>query len=151
MRIRRLTTGDYRSVRDIFHDAFDKENLSVTDLGISWRNRSHPYSYGVFTGSGELVAFAIISFHKRNGDNRYIDYIAVHSAYRGCGYGDILMRQILRTCWKEHRGVHLYPLRYDSLLKWYRKYGFYETDGKYLNFHSYQTRQQVRPPFLEEE
>jgi len=150
MRIKRLSLKDYRSVRDIFHDAFDKERLPVSDLGISWRARASEHSWGVFNGTGELLAFAVISFHTKNRENRYIDYIAVHSAYRGQGIGDILMNHILRICRSQHTSVHLYPLKHEPLIKWYKKFGFYETHGGYLNYHSYLMRRRRVNPLQEE-
>ena len=141
---RKLCSHDYRSVRDIYHDAFDKEGLPVANLGISWRSRSREHSQGIFD-RGNLVGFAIVSLHTSSGTNRYIDYIAVHSAYRGYDYGGKLLNTLLRQCYKDRTGLHLYPLDHKRLRDWYKAKGFHSS-GDYYNFHMYGTRRQS--PFL---
>lgn len=135
MRIRRLRVDHARSVKDIWEDSFLRENLTVQkDFAQSWRNRSRKESVGLFDGD-ILLGFAIVSFHKRNKGNRYIDYIAVHSSYRGCGYGDRLMNHLLTTARTGRSGIHLYPLKH--VIPWYTKHGFYWTTSEYMNQHSY--------------
>jgi ribosomal protein S18 acetylase RimI-like enzyme len=124
-----------KSVREIWEESFLKENLTIQkDFAHSWRNRSRQESIGLFDHE-ELLGFAIVSFHKRNKGNRYIDYIAVHSSYRGRGYGDILMRHLLAKASTARRGIHLYPLSH--VVPWYKKHGFYWTTPEYMNRHGY--------------
>ena len=130
MHIRRLRLDHWKAVREIWEDCFLAEGFRGTDLGHSWRNRSHQESVGVFDGDN-LLGFAIVSFHKRNKGNRYIDYIAVHSSYRGCGYGNRLMNHLLQKARTARRGIHLYPL--DHAISWYTKHGFYWSTSDYMN------------------
>jgi GNAT superfamily N-acetyltransferase len=135
MKIRRLRVEDSKSVREIWEDSFLRENLTLNkDFAYSWRNRSRPESIGLFD-EDNLLGFAIVSFHKRNYGNRYVDYIAVHSNYRGRGYGDILMNRLLRAAQTARRGIHLYPLKH--VVPWYKKHGFYWTTDEYMNRHWY--------------
>jgi ribosomal protein S18 acetylase RimI-like enzyme len=131
--LRRLSPEHVKSAEDIWENAFREEGFPKKDFGISWRNKSQE-SVGLFRG-GELLGFAIVSFHKRNKGNRYIDYIAVHSSYRGCGYGDRILRHVMAGAKAQRRGVHLYPLKH--VVPWYKKYGFYWTAGDYMNAHCY--------------
>jgi len=135
MSIRRLRAQHSKSVREIWEDSFLKEKLTIQkDFASSWRNRSLRESVGLFN-KDNLLGFAIVSFHKRNKGNRYIDYIAVHSTYRGRGYGDRLMRHLLTKACGARRGIHLYPL--EHVVPWYKKHGFYWTTDEYMNAHSY--------------
>jgi GNAT superfamily N-acetyltransferase len=138
MYFRQLRESDYRSMRDIFHDAFDCCRLPIVDFGFSWRERSRLHSLGLFTRAGDLVGFAIVSIHPQNGGNRYLDYIAVHSAFRGGGTGSSILRRVVGDCYAERRGIHLYPLR--RAKAWYKSHGFEYTTAEYMNFHPYPTR-----------
>ena len=138
--IRQLTLHDYKSIKDIFHDAFDCHACSVKDCGDSWRNRSIPDSYGIFSTEGDLLGFAIVSFHKKNGTNRYLDYLAVHSSFRGKDLGSQLLRYIIDICKEAGTGIHLYPVANPRIKAWYKSHGFRETSGGYMNQHFYSTR-----------
>jgi len=135
MVVRSLRADDSKSVRDIWEDSFLREKFTVKkDFAASWRNRASKESVGLFR-QGHLVGFAIVSFHKRNHGNRYVDYIAVHSKHRGCGYGDRLIRHVMARARAQRRGIHLYPLKH--IAPWYKKHGFYWTPGEYMNAHWY--------------
>jgi GNAT superfamily N-acetyltransferase len=129
-------------MRDIFHDAFDRSRLPIVDFGFSWRERSRHHSVGLFTGAGDLVGFAIVSIHPQNWGNRYLDYIAVHSAFRGDGCGSALLQRVLDDCYTARVGIHLYPLR--RAKAWYKSHGFEFTTAEYMNFHPYGTRAKKR-------
>jgi ribosomal protein S18 acetylase RimI-like enzyme len=138
--IRTLRAEDYKSIRDIYHDAFDCHNLPVKDLGTSWRNRSAPDSYGIVSPDGDLLGFAIVSFHKKNGTNRYLDYLAVHSTLRGQDLGSKLLTHIIDICRVEKSSIHLYPVKSDRIKAWYKSHGFRDTNDGYMNLHFYETR-----------
>jgi GNAT superfamily N-acetyltransferase len=142
MYFRQLRESDYRSMRDIFHDAFDRCRLPIVDFGFSWRERSRPHSVGLFTGAGDLVGFAIVSIHPRNWGNRYLDYIAVHSVFRGDGAGSALLQRVVGESHAARCGIHLYPLR--RVRAWYKSHGFEFTTAEYMNFHPYPTRQKLK-------
>ena len=139
MYFRQLRESDYRSMRDIFHDAFDRCRLPIVDFGFSWRARSRPHSLGLFTGPGDLMGLAIVSIHPRNGGNRYLDYIAVHSSFRGGGAGSALLKRVVGESHAARLGMHLYPLR--RTRAWYKSHGFEFTTTEYMNSHPYNTRQ----------
>ena len=139
MYFRQLRESDYRSMRDIFHDAFDHCRLPIVDFGFSWRARSRPHSLGLFTGPGDLMGLAIVSIHPRNGGNRYLDYIAVHSSFRGGGAGSALLKRVVGESHAARLGMHLYPLR--RTRAWYKSHGFEFTTTEYMNSHPYNTRQ----------
>ena len=135
MKIRRLRADHARTVRDIWEDSFLREKFTLQkDFASSWRNRWREESIGLFD-QDELLGFAILSVHARNKGNRYIDYIAVHSNYRGCGYGDRIMGHLLAKTRQARTGIHLYPLKH--VVPWYKKHGFYWTTDEYMNAHSY--------------
>ena len=135
MNIRTLRADHSKSVREIWEDSFLTEKLTIQkDFASSWRNRSLRESVGLFD-KDNLLGFAIVSFHKRNKGNRYVDYIAVHSKYRGRGHGDRLMQYLLAKARGAKRGIHLYPLKH--VIPWYKKHGFYWTTSEYMNAHSY--------------
>jgi len=138
--IRPLTEKDYTSVKDIFYDTFKEPEYADKNCEESWRDRSVPDSLGIFSTKDALLGFAIVSFHKRNGPNRYLDYLAVHSAYRGQDLGSKLLGHILQICRELRQGIHLYPVASERVKAWYRSQGFRETTGGYMNQHFYPTR-----------
>ena len=135
MTIRCLRADHARSVRDVWEDSFLGHKFTLKkDFASSWRNRSRQESIGYFHGQ-DLLGFALVSFHKRNKGNRYVDYIAVHSTQRGRGIGDKLMGRLLKNTRDSRTGIHLYPLKH--AVPWYKKHGFYWTTDEYMNAHSY--------------
>jgi ribosomal protein S18 acetylase RimI-like enzyme len=138
--IRNLTTQDYKSARDIFHDAFDIYKISIKKFGYSWRNRSVPDSYGIFSTDGDLLGIAVVLFYKENGTNRYLDWLAVHSAFRGENLGLYLLRHVINICKEAGTGIHLLPVPNDRIKAWYKSHGFRDTSGGYMNLHFYATR-----------
>ena len=138
--IQPLNAEHYRSIREIYHDAFDSYHLPVEDLGVSWRKRSAPDSYGIFSPDGDLLGFAIVSFHKKNGTNRYLDYLAIHSAFRGQDLGSTLLNFLIDDCRAKKTSIHLYPVDSDRIKAWYKSHGFRETADGYMNLHFYETR-----------
>jgi GNAT superfamily N-acetyltransferase len=138
--IRPLTTNDYREVKNIFYDTFKEPEYADKNCEESWRDRSVPDSLGIFSTKGALLGFAIVSFHKRNGTNRYLDYLAVHSAFRGQDLGSKLLGHIIDICKNLRQGIHLYPVASERVKAWYRSKGFRETSGGYMNQHFYETR-----------
>lgn len=137
--IRTLKSYDYKAVKDIFYDAFEGPDYADKNCEDSWRDRSVPDSYGIFSG-GKLLGFAIVSFHKKNGTNRYLDYLAIHSAFRGQDLGSKLLTYILDICREKRESIHLYPVPSPRIKAWYKSHGFYETTDGYMNQHFYQTR-----------
>jgi len=138
--IRNLKVQDYKSAKDIFHDAFDCHDLPLKEFGDSWRARSVPDSYGIFSTDGDLLGIAIVSFHKKNGTNRYLDYLAVHSSFRGQDLGSKLLTYIIEKCRQEKSARHLYPIDSERIKAWYKSFGFQPTGGGYMNLHFYDTR-----------
>ena len=138
--IRNLFVQDYKSAKDIFHDAFDPHALPIKDFGDSWRARSPSDSYGIFSAEGDLLGIAIVSFHKKNGTNRYLDYLAVHSSFRGQDLGSLLLKYIIDICTELKSAIHLYPVKNERIKAWYKSHGFRETSDGYMNLHFYETR-----------
>jgi ribosomal protein S18 acetylase RimI-like enzyme len=138
--IRPLSTSDYESVKDIFYNTFKEPEYADKNCEDSWRDRSVPDSLGIFSTKGALLGFAIVSFHTRNGPNRYLDYLAVHSAYRGQDLGSKLLGHILKICEDLGTSIHLYPVKSERVRAWYRSQGFRDTAGGYMNLHFYNTR-----------
>ena len=138
-----LTTNDYESVKDIFYDSFKGSEYADKNCEESWRDRSVPDSLGIFS-EGVLLGFAIVSFQKRNGPNRYLDYLAVHSAFRGQDLGSKLLKHILQICRNLRQSIHLYPVDNDRIKAWYRSHGFYDTASGYMNQHFYETRSKCK-------
>jgi ribosomal protein S18 acetylase RimI-like enzyme len=136
-----LSIVHYQSAKKIFHDAFDDYDLPVKDFEESWRKRSVENSYGIFSKVyGELLGFTIVSFHKKNGMNRYLDYLAVDSRFRGNDLGTRLLLHVLNECRSKNQAIHLYPIESERIKAWYKRFGFQETAGNYLNLHWYETR-----------
>jgi ribosomal protein S18 acetylase RimI-like enzyme len=141
MQIQPLRESDYRTVKGIFRNTFDRTEFPVSDLNISWYNRNKEESLGFFL-KGVLIGFLISSFHTLNKDNLYVDYIAFDEAYRGKGIGTQLLSGLLIEIKKNNRSVHLYPER-PELWPWYQRLGFQRTHNGYFNFHSYNTRSRI--------
>ena len=145
--IRLLCEKDYRSIKQIYKSAFSASEHPTCDLHDSWDLRSEENSYGVFLDD-RLVGFAICSFPSFSTSNMYLDYIAIDEAFRGHGYGSLLIKTLLEKCRNERKSLHLFPDSFE-VAAWYKTFGFYETldrfpiEGKppyYLNWHSYERR-----------
>jgi GNAT superfamily N-acetyltransferase len=135
-----LDKSYYRAVRALFKNTFDPEAFPVNSLNISWHNRSKEESYAFLDPlNKKLVGFIITSYHARNKDNLYVDYIALDHSYRGKGLGTAIVKAFLEEIKKHRRSIHLYPAR-KELYSWYERLGFYKTHNGYYNFHSYDTR-----------
>ena len=141
--IKELTDNDYRAAKGIYREFFDREKFKLHHINCSWVNRSKPDSYGFFTPDNTLIGFVIASFHTRNGNNMYIDYIALDKNYRGKGMGSLLLKTLVKECYKNRQAVHLYPER-PELEDWYQRHGFNESYDGVFNFHYYETRNQYK-------
>ena len=144
-----LDESHYRAVRAIFKNTFDPETFPLNCLNISWHNRSKNESYAFLDpcDHNKLIGFAITSYHIRNKDNLYVNYIALDPSYRGKGIGTAIVTAFLEEIKKHRSSIHLYPER-EELYGWYERLGFYKThDGDY-NFHSYETRSRTNKASL---
>jgi|UniRef100_A0A6C0DM14 ribosomal protein S18 acetylase RimI-like enzyme len=137
-----LEDKHYRAVKAIFRDTFDRTIFNIKHINTSWHNRSKEESYG-FILNGNLIGFIITSYHVKNKDNLYIDYIAFHKDYRGRGLGTDVLKDMLKGFKEVNRSVHLYPER-SELWSWYERLGFQKTHDGYMNFHSYETRSKTK-------
>lgn len=133
-----LEDKHYRAVKGIFRDTFDRTIFKLSNINTSWYTRSKEESYG-FMLNGVLIGFIITSYHVKNKDNLYVDYIAFDQQYRGKGLGTAVLTDMLKEFKAVGRSVHLYPER-KELWPWYERLGFHKTFGGYMNFHSYETR-----------
>jgi len=119
-------------------------DIMTEQVETSWRGRSLEHSYAIVDGRGVFIGFIIASLHASSGSNLYIDYLALKPECRGCGIGDQIMKELTKDALDQKKSVHLYPYNHnESLIKWYKKYGFYESYDGYFNFHSYSTRSQA--------
>ena len=136
-----LSQKHYRAVRALFKQTFDSKAFPVHSLNTSWYYRSKEESYAFFDPCDhtKLIGFIITSYHTRNKDNLYVDYIALDPSCRGKGLGTAIVSDFLKEIKKHRRSIHLYPER-KELHSWYERLGFYKTHGGYYNFHSYETR-----------
>jgi len=133
-----LEEKHYRDVKALFRETFDTTIFTPNTLNISWNDRCKDESYAILD-SDKLIGFIITSYHKKNKQNMYIDYIAIDKAYRGKGIGSKYLSDMLHGLKEQRRSVHLYPER-KELNGWYERLGFYKTHDGYYNFHSYDTR-----------
>ena len=135
-----LTQKHYRAVKALFQETFDPKKFSKHDLNISWHYRSKEESYAFLDPfSKKFIGFIITSYHRRNRDNIYVDYIVLYPSCRGMGVGTEIVSLFLKEIKEHRRSIHLYPER-QELYGWYERLGFYKTHGGYYNFHSYETR-----------
>jgi len=132
IRFHELTEKNKPAVREIYASSFP--DLPLEDFEISWNYRS-THSTG-FWYKSKLIGFAIASFHKRSGGSLYIDYFAINNEYRGKGFGSEIIKGFLSTI---EGSVHLYPIN-ESLVQWYERNGFKESNKGYYVYHTYPTR-----------
>jgi len=128
----------YRAVRALFKETFDTTIFTPHTLNETWYTRHKDESYAFFD-SDKLIGFILTSYHRKNKENMYIDFIAIDKAYRGKGLGSKYLSEMLSKLKEQRRSVHLYPERRE-LNGWYERLGFYKTHDGYYNFHSYDTR-----------
>uniref|UniRef100_A0A6C0AN17 N-acetyltransferase domain-containing protein n=1 Tax=viral metagenome TaxID=1070528 RepID=A0A6C0AN17_9ZZZZ len=135
-----LDKKHYRAVRALFKETFDPKVFTTNSLNISWHYRSKSESYAFLDPSSKnFIGFIITSYHRKNKDNLYVDYIALDPAYRGKGIGTAIVNEFLEEIKMHRRSIHLFPERRE-LYGWYERLGFYKTHNGYYNFHSYDTR-----------
>jgi len=155
--IKQLTAQDYVSIKDIFCQTFLQEHIPVSFLGYRWRNRSHADSFGIYTYSGDLLGFALVSDgrHKQvqqlrkdkkeaNTSSRYLSFLALHPAYRGANLGSELLKVLLVKTVSDNKSMCLYPLENQRLKDWYKSNGFNPSAAEYYNFHCHATRSQAK-------
>jgi len=130
-----LTTKDRAAVIPLFQKCFE---LPLEDLDISWNYRSRKDSYGFWKG-GDLVGFALGSYHRRSGGSLYIDYFALDESVRGNGLGT----QILQAFLANFEGsVHLFPIS-ETIAAWYSRNGFRKSGGGYYVYNTIGLRSQA--------
>jgi len=135
-----LTEKHYRRVKALFKETFNPKLFTINSLNTSWHYRSKEESYAFLDPlSKKFIGFIITSYHTKNKDNLYVDYIALDFSYRGQGIGTDIIKGFLKEMKMHRRSIHLYPER-KELYGWYERLGFYKTHGGYYNFHSYETR-----------
>jgi ribosomal protein S18 acetylase RimI-like enzyme len=137
-----LEDKHYRAVKGIFRDTFDRTIFDIYDINTAWYYRAKDESYG-FILNGILIGFIITSYHVKNKDNLYVDFIAFDKEYRGKGLGTAILTDLLKGFKEVGRSVHLYPER-SELWSWYERLGFQKTHDGYMNFHSYDTRSKTK-------
>ena len=139
-----LTEKHYRAVRALFKETFDPAVFNTHSLNSSWYYRSKEDSLAFLDSSSKkFIGFIITSYHRRNNDNLYVDYVALDPLYRGKGIGTAIVKEFLEEIKKDKRSIHLYPERRE-LHGWYERLGFYKTHDGYYNFHSYETRARAK-------
>lgn len=139
-----LTDSHYRAVKAIYRDTFNRTEFHISHLNTSWYYRCQEESYGFFLPTGTLIGFIITSYHVKNKDNLYVDYIAFDQQYRGKGLGTAVLKDMLKSFKEVNRSVHLYPER-PELWPWYGRLGFQMSHDGFMNFHSYETRSKATP------
>lgn len=137
-----LTDEDFPRVEELFRESFPQ--FDIKDLNVTWEYRSRNDCVGVIDeDTGRMIGFILASYHAKNHENMYIDYIAFETAARGKGIGTKLLTDILRTKFNQRSSVHLSPAN-DILVDWYMKHGFNRSTERYYVFHSYGTRNQIK-------
>ena len=132
--IRKLTSANYKSLKDIYEREFAKEGFTFYELYIQWKFRDHNESLGIYNYTGDLLGFVI-------SDGDFIPYIAIHPHFHGMNLGTKLMKELLRKYYLHKKYIYLYPMKQDiKLVKWYTKLGFQFTSNGFMVFHSYNTR-----------
>ena len=137
-----LSQDDFPRVEELFRECFPQ--FDIKDLNVTWEYRSRNDCLGILDETGQrIIGFILASYHAKNHENMYIDYIAFEPAARGKGLGTKLLRDILQTKFQQRSSVHLSPAN-DALVDWYVKHGFNKSTERYYVFHSYGTRNQVK-------
>ena len=91
-----LTDAHYRAVKSIYRDTFNRTEFHISHLNTSWYYRCKEESYGFFLDN-VLIGFIITSYHVKNKDNLYVDYIAFDKQYRGKGLGTAILKDMLKN------------------------------------------------------
>ena len=132
-------------VYELFVDNWPKK--SESDFENSWDGRNDETSVVILSATegtrGMFLGFVITSYYKRNGDNLYIDYIALTNKCKGNGIGSSILASYVTKAFTNRSSIHLWPDK-DELVAWYERYGFSNTNDGYYNFHSYETRRQSK-------
>lgn len=124
------------------YDLFKNEWIEKPDcdFSTSWNGRDES-SVAILDENNKFIGFIISSYHRKNGDNLYIDYIALNDDNKGKGIGSKILKQYISNAFAKKSSVHLWPDS-DDILPWYTRHGFSPTNDGYYNFHSYETRRQ---------
>jgi ribosomal protein S18 acetylase RimI-like enzyme len=132
-------------VYELFVDNWPKK--SESDFENSWDGRNDETSVVILSATegtrGMFLGFVITSYYKRNGDNLYIDYIALTNKCKGNGIGSSILASFVNKAFANRSSIHLWPDK-DELVAWYERHGFSNTNDGYYNFHSYETRRQSK-------
>ena len=143
MSVKPLTQEHYKSVKDIFHEAFANQGYVCEDIGYAWRRRILGASQGYFNDDGDLLGFAIVNTRSQTKRN-YLHFLGVYDQYKGRGIGSEILKAVLAN----HPNVYLWPEGKtdedtEALRKWYEKYGFVHSNDNFYAIHPYDTRSKI--------
>jgi len=140
MSVKPLLQENYKTVKDIFQEAFGPQGYICEDIGYAWRKRILGMSQGYFNDDGDLLGFAIVN--KRNPTKApYLHFFAVYENYKSLGYGSKIIKAVLDKA----PNVYLWPEGAseedtEALKRWYEKNGFRLSSDNFYVIHAYNTR-----------
>jgi GNAT superfamily N-acetyltransferase len=137
--IKPLKHEHYKTVKDIFFEAFGDSGYTGEDLGFAWHSRLDA-SRGYFSPAGDLLGFGIVR-HRSNTRKNYLHFLAVYNHCKGLGYGS----KILKAITDQLPNLYMWPegpndKATDILRSWYEKQGFRHSSGNFYAMHRYNTR-----------
>jgi ribosomal protein S18 acetylase RimI-like enzyme len=132
--VRKLTSHDYKSVKDIYELEFGKKGFTNSELHKQWKYRDASKSLGIYNHTKELLGFVL-------SDGNFIPFIAVHPKFHKLGLGTKLIKVLLRKHYFDRESVYLYPMEQsDKLFNWYYDLGFHYISRGFMLFHHYNIR-----------
>jgi len=132
--VRKLTSLDYKSLKDIYEREFGKEGFTTSELHKDWKYRNRNKSLGIYNYQNDLLGFLLSS-------GNFIDFIAIHPKYHKLGLGTKLIKVLLRKHYFDRQSVYLYPMHQtQQLFNWYYNLGFHYTSRGFMVFHHYNIR-----------
>ena len=112
--MRPLIATDYRDVKALFEDIFDKEEF--VHLQTSWRRRDSERSIGLFIEES-LVGFSLVK------DNK-LCYIGIDPECQSGGFGSQLLQRIVMISKNRRANLCLVPVNNTQVIHWYMRNGF---------------------------
>jgi ribosomal protein S18 acetylase RimI-like enzyme len=112
--MRPLSTLDYRDVKALFEDIFDKDEF--VHFQTSWRRRDSERSIGLFIEES-LVGFTLVKDTK-------LCYIGIDPDCQSEGFGSKLLQTIIAISKNRRTNLCLVPVNNTKVIHWYMRNGF---------------------------
>lgn len=105
-----LVYGDLNDLKNLYHkferDFPENERKKLSHLEMLIEKQQYKLILAKHKGLKEIVGYALV-FSTKNNDYAWLDYIAIEVAYRGYGFGTLILKKIVESLPDSVRGLFI--------------------------------------------